>query len=368
MNRQGRRWAWVLVIAAFGSRGTASADVVTAIKGLDPVELVAGREVEGSETITLDHGRFRYRFANEANRAAFSAAPGRYSVAFDGACMRMGPLSGGGHADRFLVHEGRIYAFASDACRNTFRANPARFLDVPDAPPEVTPDSSREAARLLDRAVAAVGGADRLARLSRVTTRSKLTYRVDDKDVEYARTTVLAFPETYRTEDDYGTSRWGWLLLPASGHLPASEPGPAVDASVRDAMLREYYRHPLALLRAWSEGKAVAAALEGGRENDGDDARSHDVAIFVKGATTILTLDQETGRVSRASYRGRSGGVLGALVKTYADFREVDGLSLPFRTDVTFDGEPLERPRVSVESIRVDDPTDLPLITPPGGA
>ena len=100
-----------------------------ALRGLDPLELVAGNEVEGDPALTYDRNGFRYAFVSEENREEFHEEGGRYEIQLGGACGRMGPLSGTGDPDNFLVHDGKIYVFASDACRESFKKDPAKHVD-----------------------------------------------------------------------------------------------------------------------------------------------------------------------------------------------------------------------------------------------
>lgn len=101
---------------------------VPALKGFDPVALADGKEVSGRSDLTATHGIYRYQFVDEANRRKFLSDPERFAIQMGGGCARMGPLAGLGNPDRFLVHEGRIYIFASDGCRSSFQKAPARFL------------------------------------------------------------------------------------------------------------------------------------------------------------------------------------------------------------------------------------------------
>lgn len=58
-----------------------------AVGGYDPVAyFTAGRPVRGEKTITLDHAGATWRFANEANRAAFASKPEKYAPAYGGHC------------------------------------------------------------------------------------------------------------------------------------------------------------------------------------------------------------------------------------------------------------------------------------------
>jgi hypothetical protein len=65
-----------------------------ALRGLDPVELCGGHEVAGDPARVATHGGHAYAFASEANRAAFTADPERYAIQWGGACARWGPSPG----------------------------------------------------------------------------------------------------------------------------------------------------------------------------------------------------------------------------------------------------------------------------------
>lgn len=59
----------------------------TAVGGYDPVAYFKdGKPVAGSKDITLQHGGATWRFASEANRAAFAADPQRYEPRYGGYC------------------------------------------------------------------------------------------------------------------------------------------------------------------------------------------------------------------------------------------------------------------------------------------
>ncbi|MCG8460068.1 MAG: DJ-1/PfpI family protein [Holophagales bacterium] len=104
------------------------------LRGLDPVQLARGREVTGDPQIFEMHEDLRYHFASEESRLTFRAEADRYSIQLGAACARMaldGAPPGSGDMDRFLVHEGRIYVFASEVCRQVFQADPRRYLPDP---------------------------------------------------------------------------------------------------------------------------------------------------------------------------------------------------------------------------------------------
>lgn len=123
-----KRLAPIGLIWALTWAGASAADgppVRIALKGFDPVTLIEGSPVAGSEEFTARRGRFLYRFATAEHRARFEAEPGRYAVQAETcAVMPRVPASG----DLYLVHDGKIYLFGTPGCRARFEADPTAFL------------------------------------------------------------------------------------------------------------------------------------------------------------------------------------------------------------------------------------------------
>ena len=340
-------------------------DRAPALKGLDPIGLAEGKDLKGDESRSAVHGRYRYLFATKENLEAFRKQPERYAIQFGGACMRMGPLSGCGHPDRYYVHDGRIYIFASDSCRNAFKANPEKFIDKADEPPKGTAQEIEQGKRILDKAVEGVGGAKLLKQLESVETRIRLTYTVGEggaqKKHEYARVTTAVFPGGFVVEDTYDKSQYGWKLLPDGGYL-TSDKCVLAESSVREYMERELRRDPLHILKEWNDGKGQVVALEKGKAGEIEVER---VAFSHRGATTILCIDPKTGRVLQAGYRGRLGGGIGQVTQTFADFRDVKGLSIPHEVRTDLDGKEQKNPSIVIESVAVNGKIDPKLLEKP---
>ncbi len=96
------------------------------LKGLDPVLLVSGTEKPGAPEFFSEFGKFRYVFANAANKQRFDASPAAYAVQLDGGCA-MSPEMPGDPA-QFAVYEGRIFLAGSDMCLTAAKASPKEYL------------------------------------------------------------------------------------------------------------------------------------------------------------------------------------------------------------------------------------------------
>jgi YHS domain-containing protein len=96
-----------------------------AVKGLDPILLVAGREEMGKPEIIAVHKGYRYQFVSEPNRAKFAAEPQKYSIQND-TC----PVVADAPIDPslFAVHGGKIYGFAMADCVRQFKSRPSEYV------------------------------------------------------------------------------------------------------------------------------------------------------------------------------------------------------------------------------------------------
>lgn len=96
-----------------------------ALKGLDPVTLVAGKEVKGKDEFSVSSDGLRYVFADATNQATFEKDPQRYGIQFHGGCAMMPRVRA--NPDNFTVYKGRIYAFGSEDCRDNFLKEPETY-------------------------------------------------------------------------------------------------------------------------------------------------------------------------------------------------------------------------------------------------
>ena len=98
-----------------------------ALKGQDPIELIAGKTVQGKEELSAVHKKLRYLFATPQNKQKFEADPARYAIQGNGECI----VAPDAPADPsiFTVYEGKIYAFATPQCVTRFKEDPRRYTD-----------------------------------------------------------------------------------------------------------------------------------------------------------------------------------------------------------------------------------------------
>jgi YHS domain-containing protein len=309
---------------------------------MDPVELVEGREVAGKESIYAGHYIYRYLFANEANKAEFLAHPEKHEIQLGGGCGRMGPLSGLGAPDRYAVHEGKIYIFASDGCRKGFLSAPDKMLDPDDPKPDARPNALERGQRLIDHALAGLGGAEKVDAV-RTYQRTIATERErDGNTIKTTQRLTLALPDGVRSDYRAGDYVSFSVATPAAAYFDENGQRRPMHAQQRRAMRRDYlHRNVLAILQSRTRPDCAAAHIGKGTVTiGGEEVRVEYVDVWVDNTLNRLGIDPQTGRILSLAYRGHGPNVTyEPIEKVFSDFRDVDGLTLPFASTLWVDGE-----------------------------
>jgi len=325
--------ALLLVVAAYPSE--------LALQGFDPVALCQGEQRAGRADLAVTHGRFDYRFADEAGRTAFLAEPERWCIQWGGACARMGPLSGNGSPERWTVHDGRIYIFASDGCREGFLSAPERFVAKPIEAAAPSDEARRAAHQWLERSLAAHGGGPAVERTRGL--RFVFEAERDDGWTQRLEQVVMARGQLMRRstwtppeegEQSYDTT---WWLDAAPGVDDNGESFAVTSPAQLDDLRRFVLREPLTYL--WQRADSAFSARYAGRgELDGKPVEN--VHVEHHGLATMLHLDPESARIEGLSWRGRAGGgVTSEVVELFTDWTSVAGVQLPSGRRALVDGE-----------------------------
>jgi YHS domain-containing protein len=346
-----------------------------ALEGLDPVMLARGKEVQGEMDITVTRGQFRYMFANAANKATFEQDPTRYEIQLNGACARMGaPVRG--NPDLYAVHKGRIYIFGSANCKTLFIAAPEKYLDPGDAasaPPAPTPEALKQGQALIDKAVAAIGGAAKIDGLTSYRERS-VTLETrgpnDDFEAKVNLDLLIVFPDRIRLalsmpayNDPSVMVQPVMVLLPGDAFMIAPRGVRPLPAEARAEQEQQIQRKPLSILRARNGAGFKAAASGPGKAGE---TAVEKVTVELASERYTLGIDPATGRILSLSYKRRGPqGNFGEFVQTFSDFRAVDGLTLPFKITVTFDGQPWKDQSSTIETIVINGAIDPALFEKP---
>jgi YHS domain-containing protein len=354
--------------AAAPMQSAQKAEAVIPIEGLDPVMLTQGKEVQGLEKFFVMRGRFQYLFASAENKALFEKDPGRYEIQLEGACARMGP-STGGNPDLFTVYKERIYVFGSADCKKKFEAAPENYLEPEEgAAPKVaaTPEGIKKGQLLIEKAVESMGGASKLDSLASYQEKFTTIQKGPQTDFEIKGTRTVIFPDRIRLER---VMRFGTVVdVLGPGDSFTLFPGGSRTMSglQRADQEKQAKRNQLAILRARKSSGFHATTIGPGKV--GEAAVEH-VAVDLDGLRMVLAIEPSSGRILSLSYHERgAGGAFGDIVKTFSDFRTVEGLTLPFKTTATFNGEPAQDLSPAVESLIINGKVDPAIFERPKAA
>jgi len=248
------------------------------------------KEKEGLPSLAVTRGRFVYHFATPENKAAFEKDPQAYEVQANGMCARMGAPVGGSPIN-YSVYKGKIYLFGSGDCREAFEDAPDKFIEVPEVAVAGTAAEQKRAAELIAKAVAALGGADKLDAMRSIKIRQKLPNGTE-------RATYFRFPSDLRTEDTGRFELWNIVTDKDAFQVPVKMQRvmpmlPASAAFLRDQTLRL----PHLLLRSRPEFQILGVT----KSAEGESAD-----VFFHGARLGILIDPSSGQVLGIRARGRT--------------------------------------------------------------
>lgn len=209
---------------------------------------------------------------------------------------------------------------------------------------------------LFAKVVVAMGGAEKVGAVKDVATKAKMTAKTPQGDMEFELSTVVVFPDRMRSEIKTPMGAMTQVLGPAGAFVLSPMGAQDMPGSMRDEMAKQMQRQPIFLVQKAGDPKLVVASA--GKEKVGDiEAELLDV-VYDK-AEVRWFVDPATGRLLRSSHSGvgREGPVKSVI--DYGDYRNVDGLILPFAQEVTQNGQKAQSSKTT--EIKVNTKPDASL-------
>lgn len=350
-----------------GAQGQAG-QAALALDGVDPVLLVQGKEVMGNTKISVTRKGFEYLFTTEENKAIFEKSPEQYEIQLEGACARMGPQVQGS-SEIFSVYHGHIYIFGSEKCKQTFDAAPDKFLDSAKAKEASgNAEAVKKGQILIEKVVTAMGGAAKVDGITAYQQTGLAVARQQQQETQYKAVVTRIFPDRVRLEQ---TRSFGTVanVISGSESFTVFKNGERANVSLlslsaRDDIRRQSELTALEIIRARHRPDFKAAYIGTEKRESGT---TEQVEVSFDGLYLKLGIDAANGQIVSLAYRGRNrtNGELGDVVKTFADYRNVDGLTLPFKTTGTFNGQPEPEQTYTLESIAFNIKPDLAVFEKP---
>ena len=228
-----------------------------------------------------------------------------------------------------------ILASYGEARRSAQREGGRAALNYHQAPlgsrPSVEPsaDERAKAEALLDKAIAAKGGLEKLRALKTIVVKQTLTTQTPQGDATVETSNYIQYPDRFRivTETPNGTmvqasdGKQVWMT-DARGLHDAPEP---LVREFRAALRRD----PIALLLAAKEGKLTARLLPETTDKDGQGSVPLELSATDLNPI-VLEVDRTTLLIRKQSYRADAPG-RPLVEESFSDYRPVEGIQIAFR-------------------------------------
>ena len=91
------------------------------------------------------------------------------------------------------------------------------------------------------------------------------------------------------------------------------------------------------------------------------------MAVAFGGATNVLGIDPNSGRIVSQSYRGQGPDVrFGTVERRFSNYAMINGVKFPLSAVVLYEGEPIDGSPVTLNSVRIDGDLDEATFRTPG--
>jgi hypothetical protein len=214
---------------------------------------------------------------------------------------------------------------------------------------------------LASRVVAVKGGLAKLKGVRTVVAEAKTTLRMQQGPLESITRTYVVYPDKFRVDASVGGANV--VQVYNSGDAWMTDPNGTRDAPapMKSEFATSVRRDMIPLLIDAAEGRLVAKLLP----DEGRDGRALRVLeISGEGVPPVRLYVDAEGLVARQSFsREAPDGGRRTADEAFSDYRDIDGIKVPFTAQLTHDGRPVLT-RVLTD-VKFNTPVDLKLFSRP---
>ncbi|MFQ5702284.1 MAG: insulinase family protein, partial [Acidobacteriota bacterium] len=228
--------------------------------------------------------------------------------------------------------------------------------------PQATSESLAKGKELFAKVVEGLGGAEAVDAVTAIKTVADTTLSLPQGQLVLKVVSTVAIPDQIRQEIQTPMGSMLMIIDGDKGFMDmAGRKGPMPEsqrAQIRGSVKRE----PLVLARSRAKDAFQVQYLG---DEDLDGTKVGILLVTLESEPVKLFVEKSTGHVVRQEYHGPGpAGQPGDHVTTFSDFRDVAGLSLPFKSESTFNGKP-QQSSVS-HQIQVNPPLDAAMFDTQG--
>ncbi len=212
-------------------------------------------------------------------------------------------------------------------------------IPEPEAPKvEGSADAVRKGDQLIAKALEGMGGADKVDAVKTMAMKASTVAHTPRGDMDIQMEMFIAYPDRYRQQITLPFGKMTTVYTPQDSFaITPQGQVQTVPDSQRGELEKFFLHQQLALLKARNQDGFKAIALASA-ELDGRQVEQ--LHVEWKGESETLSIDPQSGRILAIAYRGTNmTGAPGEMMQKFSDFREVDGITIPFQSETLFNNE-----------------------------
>jgi hypothetical protein len=221
---------------------------------------------------------------------------------------------------------------------------------------------------LVEKAIKAHGGAEKLARLGAMRVKAKGTTELMGQTVAFTAETTTRFPDKMRGEIQFDIAGQKILMVQVrngdKAWMSAMGQTQELPGPLLDDLKESRYTSQVESLVPLTKDRSFKLEALGEAKVDGKPAKG--IKVSSKGHKDVkLYFDQETGLLVKSEHRGLDPTTMKDVVleNLYSDFKDFDGLKQPQKVVVQRDGK--KYMAYEVEEVKFPDKFDDALFAKP---
>jgi hypothetical protein len=241
---------------------------------------------------------------------------------------------------------------------------PVTNVDITIPPPpgaaKAATASNAAGQALIAKVIQGLGGAAKVSSVKSLREKSTLLAKTPQGDMSIELEAIMAFPDQVCSKMTTPMGEMTIVISPAAAFMKSPMGAQDLPSAQKEEGLKEVKRHPIFVAQHAEDPKFVFAAA--GSEKIGE-VEAQILDVNADGAQVRWYVDPQTGHVLRTSAQALGMTGPGQRVTDYSGWKEVDGISLPFKAKITQDGK--EAGSQDIKEVQINPAVDPKLFEKP---
>jgi hypothetical protein len=221
---------------------------------------------------------------------------------------------------------------------------------------DARPEDRAQAMALLDRAIAAKGGLEKLQGIKTIVAKQTLINRGSDTRPQSETTNYIEYPDHFRIETPTMTQGYDGSQAWMKDQRGVRDGGEPMARDARASMRREV----VSMLLAAKSGKLTPRLLPDVKDDDGHLTNTLELSAADLNPV-VLSIEPTTGFITKQSFVADTPG-RPLVQEQFSDYRAVDGIQIPFQSVRRVGSLSVERRATNVQ---INTPIDPALFKRP---